>query len=299
MVLLTSTTDVTEEVAKQVTEGVKELNQFTQYIQDKVPSIIAFGLKVLFALIFFFIGRLIIKWIRKLVRLSLERSTADKGVEQFVDSLLKFSLYALLLVMILTSFGVATSSIAALLASGGVAIGLALQGSLSNFAGGVLILILKPFVVGDYIIEDAHGQEGTVKEIQIFYTKLSTLDNKTIVIPNGTLANTSLTNVTDKEFRLLDLKVDISYEADLRKAKNLIETLIKKDDSILQEKDILVFVDNLGASSVVIGARAWVKTEEYWAIRWRLLEEIKLTMDREGIEIPYQQLTVHLENGQE
>lgn len=295
MVLLTSTTEVTEEVAKQMTEGVEELNQFTQYLQDKVPSLIAFGVKVLFALIFFFIGRLIIKWIRKIVRVSLERSTADKGVEQFVDSLLKFTLYSILLVMILTSFGVATSSVAALLASGGVAIGLALQGSLSNFAGGVLILILKPFVVGDYIIEDAHGQEGTVKEIQIFYTKLSTLENKTIVIPNGTLANTSLTNVTDKEFRLLNLKVDISYEADLRKAKYVIESLIKNDDCILKEKDIVVFVDNLGSSSVVIGARAWVKTEEYWATRWRLLEEIKLTMDREGIEIPYQQLKVHLE----
>lgn len=298
MVLLTSTTDVTEEVAKQVTEGVKELNQFSQYLQDKVPAMIAFGVKVLFALVFFFIGRLVIKWIRKIVRISLERSTADKGVEQFVDSLLKFTLYAILLVMILTSFGVATSSVAALLASGGVAIGLALQGSLSNFAGGVLILILKPFVVGDYIIEDAHGQEGTVKEIQIFYTKLSTLDNKTIVIPNGTLANTSLTNVTDKEFRLLDLKVDISYEADLKKAKTLMETLIKHDDSVLKEKDILVFVDCLGASSVVIGARAWVKTEEYWATRWRLLEDIKLTMDQEGIEIPYQQLKVHFDKEQ-
>ena len=180
-----------------------------------------------------------------------------------------------------------------------MAIGLALQGSLSNFAGGVLILLLKPFVVGDYIIEDSQKNEGTVKEIQIFYTKLSTVDNKTIVIPNGTLANTSLTNVTAKDVRRLDLSIDISYEADLRKAKEIIEGLLKEDDSILKEEEILVFVDQLGASSVVIGTRAWVKTDEYWPTRWRLLEEIKLALDENHIEIPYQQITLHMKENDE
>ena len=154
-------------------------------------------------------------------------------------------------------------------------------------------------MVGDYIIEDSQKNEGTVKEIQIFYTKLSTVDNKTIVIPNGTLANTSLTNVTAKDVRRLDLSIDIAYEADLRKAKEIIEGLLKADGSILKDEEILVFVDQLGASSVVIGTRAWVKTEEYWPTRWRLLEEIKLALDENHIEIPYQQITLHMKENEE
>lgn len=174
-----------------------------------------------------------------------------------------------------------------------MAVGLALQGSLSNLAGGMLILFLKPFVVGDYIIEDSHGNEGTVKEIQIFYTKLATIDNKTIIVPNGTLANTSLTNVTDKDYRQLDLKVDIAYEADLCLAKKLLQGLVKNDPSVIQSMEHNVFVNELGSSSVVLGVRAWVKSEEYWPTRWRMLENIKLTLDENHIAIPYQQITVH------
>ncbi|MBQ8559367.1 MAG: mechanosensitive ion channel [Tyzzerella sp.] len=277
-------------------EVVEEVSKLTQYINDKIPDIIDFAFSVILALVVFVIGAKLIGWVRKLVKRSLQHSSVDKGVEQFVDSMLKFGLYALLIFSIGKNFGLDTTSVAAVLASGGVAIGLALQGSLSNFAGGVLILLLKPFVVGDYIIEDTNKCEGTVKEIQIFYTKLVTADNKTVVIPNGTLANNSLTNVTAQDKRKLDLKVDISYDADLKKAKELIETLLKNDASIKQEEEILVFVDSLASSSVVLGARAWVKTEEYWTTRWRLLENIKLTLDENGIEIPYQQLTVHMEN---
>jgi len=289
----------TNEVTEVTQEAVENANEFVQYFQDHIPSLIGFGIKVLIALIAFFIGRILIKWVRKIVRASLERSEADKGVEQFVDSVLKAGLYILLIFSIAAKLGVDTTSVAALVASGGVAIGLALQGSLSNFAGGVLILLLKPFTVGDYIIEDSNGNEGTVKEIQIFYTKLSTIDNKTIVIPNGMLTNNSLTNATAKDVRRLDLKVDISYHADLRKAKDIIENLLKKDDCILKDEEITVFVDELAASAVIIGARAWVKSEDFWPTRWRLLEEIKLTLDARGIEIPYQQVTVHMSQQQE
>ena len=159
------TTETTNEVAEVTQQTVKEVSRFAQYIQDNIPTLIGFGIRVLLALVFFFIGRILIKWIRKIVRRSIERSSADKGVEQFVDSVLKFALYFLLIFSIASKFGVDTTSVAALIASGGVAIGLALQGSLSNFAGGVLILLLKPFEVGDYIIEDSNGKEGTVKEI--------------------------------------------------------------------------------------------------------------------------------------
>lgn len=291
----TTIADTTQEVTDATQEAVKQVNQLTQYVQDSIPGLITFGLKVLAALVAFFIGRLVIRWIRKIVRRSFERSSADKGVEQFVDSLLKYGLYALLVFSLISSLGFDTTSVAAVLASGGVAIGLALQGSLSNFAGGVLILLLKPFVVGDYIIEDTNGKEGTVKEIQIFYTKLSTIDNKTIVIPNGMLTNNSITNATAKDERQLDLRVGISYDADIRQAKNVIEELLEKDECIIKNEQINVFVHELAESAVVLGIRAWVKNEEYWETRWRLLEEIKILLDENGIEIPYPQMTVHMQ----
>lgn len=291
----TTIADTTQEVTDATQEAVKQVNQLTQYVQDSIPELITFGLKVLAALVAFFIGRLVIRWIRKIVRRSFERSGADKGVEQFVDSLLKYGLYALLVFSLISSLGFDTTSVAAVLASGGVAIGLALQGSLSNFAGGVLILLLKPFVVGDYIIEDSNGKEGTVKEIQIFYTKLSTIDNKTIVIPNGMLTNNSITNATAKDERQLDLRVAISYDADIRQAKSVIENLLIKDECIIKNEQINVFVHELADSAVVLGIRAWVKNEEYWETRWRLLEEIKLLLDENGIEIPYPQMTVHMQ----
>lgn len=286
--------DVQESVQEVTSEATQEVNQFVQFFEDHIPDLVAFGVRVLLALILFFVGSKIIKWIRKVVRKSFERTNADAGVSQFVDSMLKFGLYALLLFIIATKFGVESSSVAALIASAGVAIGLAVQGSLSNFAGGVLILLLKPFAVGDYIIVTQEGIEGTVKEIQIFYTKLATVDNQTVVVPNSILTNNSLTNVTARPERKLDLKVGISYDADLKKAKSLIEDMLLHDESIIQDEEIRVFVDSLGDSAVMIGLRAWVKTEEYWATRWRLMEEIKLTFDAEGINIPYNQLTVHV-----
>lgn len=275
-------------------EALQEVGKLAQYVNNKIPELIDFAFRVLLALIVFAIGAKLIGWVRKLVKRSLKRSSVDKGVEQFVDSVLKFGLYALLLFSIGKNFGLDTASVAAVLASGGVAVGLALQGSLSNLAGGILILIQKPFVVGDYIIEDTNKCEGTVKEIQIFYTKLVTVDNKTVIIPNGTLANNSLTNVTAQDKRKLDLKVDISYDADLQKAKELLENLLKGDSGVMKDEEMQIFVDSLGSNSVVLGMRAWVKTEEYWATRWRLLENMKLTFDENGIEIPYRQVTVHM-----
>lgn len=286
--------DVQESVQGVTSEATQEVSQMVQFFEDHIPDLVAFGIQVLLALVFFFLGSKVIKWIRKIVRKSFERANADAGVSQFVDSMLKFGLYALLIFIIATKFGVESSSVAALIASAGVAVGLALQGSLSNFAGGILILLLKPFAVGDYIIVTQEGIEGTVKEIQIFYTKLATVDNQTVVVPNSILTNNSLTNVTARPERKLDLKVGISYDADLKKAKSLIEDMLLHDESIIQDEEIRVFVASLGDSAVMIGLRAWVKTEEYWATRWRLMEEIKLTFDAEGIDIPYNQLTVHV-----
>lgn len=284
-----------DEVIETTNEAAEDVNVFIQYLQDHIPNLISFAIEIVLALIFFFLGRIMIKWIRKLVRKMLERSNVDKGVETFVDSLLKFMLYGILLFTIATKFGFDTASVAALIASAGVAVGLAVQGSLSNFAGGILILLLKPFVVGDYIIEDNHGDEGTVKEIQLFYTKLLTFDNRTVVIPNGMLTNNSLTNVTHMDERKLELKVSISYESDLLKAKAVLADLIRKESRIMQDKEHRIFVDELGDDGVILGMRCWVSTEDYWNVRWDMLEEIKLTFDRESIVIPYRQMNVRIQ----
>ncbi len=287
-------TDILDSATDVTAETTKEVNGFIQFIEDNIPNIVSFGIKVVLALVFFFIGGKVIKWIRKIVRRSFERTGADTGVMQFVDSMLKFGLYALLIFIIATNFGVESSSVAALIASAGVAVGLAVQGSLSNFAGGILILLLKPFVVGDYIAVPQEGIEGTVKEIQIFYTKMATVDNQTVVVPNSILTSNSLTNVTARPERKLDLKVGISYDADMKQAKHIIEEILHGDLSVIQDEEIVVFVSDLADSAVMIGLRAWVKTEEYWAARWRILEQIKTEFDQVGIEIPYNQLTVHL-----
>ena len=284
-----------DEVIETTNEAAEDVNVFIQYLQDHIPNLISFAIEIVLALIFFFLGRIVIKWIRKLTRKMLERSNVDKGVETFVDSLLKFMLYGILLFTIATKFGFDTASVAALIASAGVAVGLAVQGSLSNFAGGILILLLKPFVVGDYIIEDNHGDEGTVKEIQLFYTKLLTVDNRTVVIPNGMLTNNSLTNVTHMDERKLELKVSISYESDLLKAKAVLADLIRKESRIMQDKEHRIFVDELGDDGVILGMRCWVSTEDYWNVRWDMLEGIKLTFDRENIVIPYRQMNVRIQ----
>lgn len=269
------------------------METLAEHMSGKIPAVIDFIIGVVLALVVFWLGTKIIGWIRKIIRISMEKGNVDKGVRQFVDSLVKFALYAILIFSIGSKFGLDTTSVAAALASCGVAIGLALQGSLSNFAGGVLILILKPFVVGDYIVEDNKGREGTVKEIQLFYTKLLTIDNKTVIIPNGTLANTSLTNVTAQDKRRLDLTVGISYQADLQQAKTLLEQLVSSEEAVLKDEEMRVFVDSLGDSAVVLGIHSWVKKEDYWTTKWKMTEEIKLLFDEHGIEIPYQQIVVH------
>ena len=283
----------TEEITETTQETVENVNLFIRFIEDHIPDMIGFGFKILFAVLLFIVGKYIIRAVRRLTAKAFARSNADTGVSQFTDSIIKYGLYTVLVILVVTSFGVNLSSITAILAAAGVAVSLALQDVISNFAGGVLILTLKPFVVGDYIIEDNNKNEGTVKEIQLFHTKLTTVDNKTIVIPNGMLTNNSLTNVTANDERQLDLRIDISYESDLRKAKRILEDMLRDTPGILKDMEMSVFVDSLGTSSVVLGMRAWTRMDEYWNIRWKLLEDIKLTFDQEGISIPYNQITVH------
>lgn len=291
-----TTEAVTLEDVTAAAEKIKDTDAgvIREWLESLVPGILGFGLQIVLAVVVYFIGTKIIKLSRKLLKRWLEKADADIGAKQFLDALLKYVLYFILIVLILTLFGVTTASVVAVVGSAGLTVGLALQGSLSNFAGGVLILLLKPFKVGDYIKEDTHGNEGTVAEISIFYTKLLSIDNKTIVIPNGTLANSSLTNVTHSDIRRVDLEIGVAYEADLKKAKQIMYAQAEKETGRLSEEEIQVFVSELASSEVKIGLRLWVKTEDYWDVKWRLTENVKLAFDEAGVEIPYQKVDVQL-----
>lgn len=284
--------------ADEIEEISKNLNAFQKFLQELPDKALALGIRVLLAVVFFFIGMKAISFIRKILRKSLQRAGAETGVMQFLDALIKGALYFILVLAIANSFGFDAASIMALLGSLGVTIGLALQGSLSNLAGGVLILVLKPFKVGDYIVEDSHKNEGTVSEIGIFYTKLRTIDNRIVVLPNGNLANNSLTNYTANSLRRIDLNVGIAYSADIPTAKHALEQIIASEADVDHNAESIVCVDSLGNSEVILGLKCYCPTEKYWTVRWRMTENIKLAFDQAGIEIPFPQVSVHINSNE-
>lgn len=286
--------EVGETLEKEGVQGFFDKFVTWDYWESKLPLIGNFAGRVLLAILVYIIASKLIHKLCKFIVMSMKKANADTGVTQFVSSFVKAALYGLLIITIATSFGVKESSIAALLASSGVAIGLALQGGLSNLAGGVIILILRPFSIGDYIIECTDKQEGTVVKIDLFYTTLSTVDNRRITIPNGNLTSASIVNVTARDQRRLEIKVEIAYSADLKKAKGILERLLHEDENILSDQEMQVFVDELGSSGIMLGLRAWVSTDQYWPTKWRLNEEIKLAFDAENIEIPFPQMDVHI-----
>ena len=248
--------------------------------------------KIVIAVLIWFIGKKIIRVLDKLVKKMLDRSTLDKGVVNFVVSVLKFVMYAILIMIVVDKLGFQTTSLLTLFGSAALAIGMSLQGSLSNFAGGILILIFKPFKVGDYIIVGTN--EGTVKSIEILYTRLVTIDNKVVMLPNGSLSNSSIVNVGAENTRRIDIQIGIGYSSDIPKAKKLLEQVINSEKGILKDKDILVVVKSLDESCVTLETRAWVNTADYWNVRFNLLERYKNIFDENGIEIPFNQLDVHM-----
>lgn len=272
-------------------ENVKEL------IDLLVKWALSVGKNILLALIVLFVGTRLVKWILKLTEKSFSKGRLEPIVIKFLLSLIKFLLYALIIIVIISILGIPTSSFIAALSAAGLAVGLALQGSLSNFAGGVLILLFKPFKIGDYIKEDTHANEGVVAGIDLFYTKLRTSDNKCIVVPNGILANSSLTNFTEQKKRRVDIKVGISYNSDIKLAKDTLLEVIHSYDKVLKDEDITVYVDELAESQVTIGTRVWAATDDYWTTRWDLLEQYKAALEAKGIEIPFNQLSVTI-NGE-
>lgn len=290
-----------EGAADNIIEEIEELEERMQpdlikeFMSQLPEKALNFGVRILLAVVFFLIGVNLIKFIRKIIKKSMKRANVELGVIQFVDSFVRATLYVLLVTLLASSFGLDAASVVAVLGSAGVAIGLAVQGSLSNLAGGVLILALKPFKVGDYIKEGYSDKEGTVTEIQIFYTKLLTPDNQTVILPNGNLANNSLVNVTTQEARRMDIMVGIAYHADLKKAKEVLLQVLAGDEAVLKDRDYLVFVDSLADSCVKLGVRCWFRQEDFWQGKWRVTENCKLKLDENGIEIAFNQLDVHLD----
>ena len=254
----------------------------------------SFGISLFIALSILIIGRQVVKILIKVISTALERSNTEDTVRIFVTNLLNTLLMIVVFIAAINQLGIQTTSIIAVLGAAGLAIGLALQGSLSNFAAGILIVIYRPYKVGDYIQADNHL--GTVDDIQIFSTVLKTPDNKLVIVPNGSIMNGSIVNFSNQDKRRVDIIASCSYEDDIDKVKSVLADILSKDDRILNEPKPRIAVSELADSSVNFIVRPWVKNSDYLDVYYSLLEEIKKRFDQEGIAIPYPQTDVHIHN---
>lgn len=256
-----------------------------QYLQKLLDLIIEYSPKVITALILLIIGLFAIKIFVNTTRKIMTKREADITLQKFLLNLLDWGLKILLFVLVVSKLGIETTSFAAIIAAAGLAVGLALQGSLSNFAGGVLIMIFRPFKIGDVI--EAQGEIGSVKEITIFTTRLIGLSNKEIIIPNGSLSNGNIVNYSSTGTRRVDFTFGVSYDADIKQTKDALQNVLKTNDKILDEPAPTIAVIELADSSVNFAVRPWVKTADYWDVYFDITEKTKLALDEAGIEIPY------------
>lgn len=288
------TAEETLELAQEVYQDLEQLrpNMVLDTLKSWLPGLTRLGYRILMAALILIIGFRVAGMVRKMLEKSFTRMEMEVSLKKFLLSMVYAVVCGLSIFIAADKLGISSASIIALLGSAGLAISLSMQNMLGNFAGGVIILLIKPFKVGDYII--CGQEEGTVSAIGLVYTTLNTMDNKQIVLPNGNLANTSLTNVTAQEKRRLELKVGISYQSDLKKAKEILYGLFESHPLIIKDQDLIVFVDQLGESSIIIGARGWVETGSYWNVKWELTEKVKLAFDEAGIEIPFRQMDVNI-----
>ena len=250
-----------------------------------------YGLKILGAIVIWIIGSWVIKRVKRLLIKAMDKLEYDESLERFISNLIVGMLKIILIVLILGNLGVETTSFAAILAAGGLAVGLALQGSLSNFAGGVLLLIFKPYKIGDFI--EAQGEMGTVKEIEIFTTKLNTPDNKEVIIPNGAMSNGNITNYSTEKIRRVDIVMGVSYDADIKQTKEILIKILKDHPKVISDPAPMVALGELADSSVNYKVRPWVLTPDYWTVYFDVLETCKVELDKAGIEIPYPQMDIH------
>lgn len=288
-------------VVQEVVEDIRNLrpNVLLETVKSWIPGLTRLMYRLFVIAVVVVIGLRVINGIKKFLSKTFDRMEMEKGLHEFLISLATVLMYIVLILIAADKLGINPASLVAVIGSAGVAIALSLQESLSNFAGGIVILVCKPFQVGDYIITPA--LEGTVQHIGLIYTLLLTVDNKMVTIPNGGLANSSTTNVTAKEQRRLDIFVNISYESDLRKAKNYLFELLDSHELAIHEEGRMpeAFVWELGDSAVVLGGRVWTNTGDYWKMKFDVLEKLKLIYDKEGIKIPYQQLEVSIKERKE
>lgn len=258
-----------------------------------VEFMTTYGLKLVGAIITLIIGFWVIRIIGKVLRKIFEKSKMDESLRGFLVSLVTILLKVLLLITVLSMLGIEMTSFVALIGAIGLAIGFALQGTLANFAGGVLILFFKPFKVGDFI--EANGYMGTVKEIQIINTILNTPDNKVIIMPNGPLASSVITNFSREKTRRVDLTFGVGYEADIREVKKVLEDIVQNHEKVLKEPAPLIRVAELADSSVNFAVKVWVNAADYWSVYFDLHEQVKLVFDEKGISIPFPQVDVHMQ----
>lgn len=289
MVLEVMAGQVVEEAAK---EAEKSAGLVRQTLDDLLGWLISKSGSVIIAILVIAIGLKLVNWLMKVIRHSFERSKIETSVAGFLLSVIRVIGYVLVFLTAATVVGFEVTSFVTILGTASLSIGLALQGALSNLAGGVLILMLKPFQVGDYIQENNKGNEGTVMSIDIFYTRLRTHDNKIVVIPNGILADNSLVNLTDETKRKVEIKISISYSSDIKNVKELVYNILDADERILSEEPRDVFIDSFDDSGMTLGIRGWVKTEDFWPVTWELRENVKEAFDKNGVEIPYNRLEV-------
>ena len=252
------------------------------------------GIKILIGLIILGVGWKLIKKLMKIFNSFSSRKEIDSTLHSFLGAFLELALKALLIICVLGYVGFEITGLAALLASAGFAIGLALQGSLSNFAGGVIILVMRPFQIGDYIESSSHS--GTVEKIELFYTHLITPDNKAIMIPNGALSNSTIVNYSSKDTRRVDLVFGVGYEDDILHVKRVLSNIIDSCDLILKNPEPFINICEHGDSSVNIAVRVWTKTSDYWNVYFYLIEQAKIKFDEENINIPYPQVDLHIQN---
>lgn len=284
---------IIEETAKNVNASAGILQQT---LDELIKWLISKSGSVLLAFLFLAIGLKVVGVFVKMLRKSLQRSSIEESVVGFLMSFIKIVGYILVFIMAAAIIGIEVTSFVTILGTASLAVGLALQGALSNLAGGVLILILKPFQIGDYIIEDNSKNEGTVISIDIFYTRLRTHDNRVVVIPNGILTNNSLTNLTNEDIRKIEVKITIAYHSDIKKVKEIIHALLVAEPRILEEQPKDVFIDSFDESGMTMGIRAWVRKEDFWGTTWDLREAVKEAFDENDIEIPYNRLEVDMIN---
>ncbi|MEZ4810451.1 MAG: mechanosensitive ion channel [Allomuricauda sp.] len=273
---------------------MEQFQDYQEYIDKAVDWTVGVLPNLVLATVIFVVGLWVIRFINKLVRRFFAKKDYDETLESFLQSFISVALKVLLFVLVVTQLGVKTSSLVAMIGAAGLAIGLALQGSLANFAGGVLILIFKPFKVGDWI--SAQGVDGTVKEISIFNTKLTTFGNQVAIIPNGHLSNGNIVNYNMEDIRRDKFDVGIGYGSNIKQAKDILLQICAESPNILMEPAPEVYVGDLGDSSVNLTLRFWAKNEVFWPAHFYVVEESKLRFDEAGIEIPFPQRVVHQGN---